>query len=258
MKHTIVLITGWACPPGRLAPLAQQLETALGAEVVCLDVLHLPRSAGRREPGDIPSTYAVRLNEHIQNVPGHALLVGWSMGGMIALEQAACFPDEVAGVVLIGSTARFCRGHDYPHGQSALRVQAMIGGLKLAPDRTLSRFYRECAHPLKLDEATGEQYVNEAMAYEPGQLNDGLKYLLASDLRDLTSNIEAPALILHGQEDAIIPCAAAEWLNTELHESRFIEYAGMGHDLPVRMPAKLAGHIAGFFNGERARESRAR
>jgi len=250
VKHTVVLITGWACPPQRIAPLAHQLETRLEVKVVCLDLLDLHHPSQPGGSRDMPSPYTVRLNKHIQHIPGSALLIGWSMGGMIALEQAACFPDEITGVVLIGSTVRFCRSHDWPHGQSALRVQAMMGGLKIAPGRTLSRFYRECAHPLILDKATGETYVNEAMVYDPDQLHDGLKYLSASDLRDLTSNIEVPTLLLHGREDAIIPCSAAEWLHSKLDGSRFTEFAGMGHDLPVRMPEELAEEIAGFVNGD--------
>src|SRR3989338_9239224 len=43
-------------------------------------------------------------------------LIGWSMGGMIALQAAALSREKIKGLVLVSTTPKFVSAPDYPHG----------------------------------------------------------------------------------------------------------------------------------------------
>ena len=55
--------------------------------------------------GSVPSAYAVALASRLARQKHPTILVGWSMGGIVALETAIHFPELVRRLVLISSCA---------------------------------------------------------------------------------------------------------------------------------------------------------
>ena len=53
-------------------------------------------------------------------------------------------------------------------------------------------------------------------------------------------------LQVHGSEDASIPIAAGRKLSSRLEETRFAAFEGVGHDVHVEAPARLAETIDRF------------
>lgn len=62
---------------------------------------------------------------------------------------------------------------------------------------------------------------------------------------ELVRRIQAPTLILHGQDDPLIPVAAAHDLHRRIPGSRIELIPGWGHDLPEPLWPRLAQSVAG-------------
>ncbi len=158
-------------------------------------------------------------------------LVGWSLGGMLAMRLALAWPERVGALALVASTPRFRMGADWPHGcedawfddfRRALDGDARLGerffllmlrgaGLSRARMRALSREVLDKAHPP----------AREA-------LEIGLDWLAREDLRAEIARLRQPALVIHGRDDAIVPEEAGRWLAAHLPDARLAMIGG-GH-----------------------------
>ena len=107
--------TGSGSPTVVLEPGAGAMSSALGwiTPAVARDTrvcVYDRAGRGWSEPADTPqdgAQIATDLHTLLQrgNVPGPYVLAGHSFGGLYALTFAARYPDEVAGMVLVDSTA---------------------------------------------------------------------------------------------------------------------------------------------------------
>lgn len=61
--------------------------------------------------------------------------------------------------------------------------------------------------------------------------------------------LQLPTLILHGQDDPLVPVAAAHDLQRQIPHARLHVIPGMGHDLPAALLPRLQGLILGHVSG---------
>ncbi|MHB8968903.1 MAG: alpha/beta fold hydrolase [Pirellulaceae bacterium] len=164
--------------------------------------------------------------------------VGWSLGGMRLLEMAATAGKNVSGLVLIGSTARFCLAQDYPTGVPAATVQRMRQRLARQRGLVLDGFARLLFEP---------DPVPAGFVADVGQaetvLQDGLRYLQETDLRPALAHVRIPVLILHGRQDRVVPVGAAEYLAGSLSSATLQVLDVGGHCLPLTRPEVLGTAI---------------
>ncbi|MBI9019857.1 MAG: alpha/beta fold hydrolase [Verrucomicrobia bacterium] len=212
MKPSLTLITGWAHGTESLQPLAEQLSTEFDVRIL---------------------TGAQVLAE--KKIPDADFVIGWSMGGMLAIEY---LPARCKKLVLISSTARFCAAENYPCGVPEKVLRRMIVQLKRDPGTVLAEFYKNVSHP--------HPPKPGSCAYE--HLAEGLDYLRTADLREKVPTIGNPVLLLHGEEDLIIPPAASDWLAQHLPTARSVRLAGEGHQPD---PLAIAPHIRHFLTPEK-------
>ena len=103
----IVLLHGWGAGAGAWNDVARQLAPKFRVHNVNL-------------PGYGTSTAvlcSVYLERHSQcvgcGVARPTAVCGWSLGGHLAMEWALDAPAQVERLVLVASTPRFCRAHDW-------------------------------------------------------------------------------------------------------------------------------------------------
>jgi pimeloyl-[acyl-carrier protein] methyl ester esterase len=217
---SLILITGWAHSAISLKPLAAGLASCFSVHCV--------------SPHDLKGSDYVRgLITLIEEQTIPVILAGWSMGGMIALQAAAMRPNLVSHLVLISSSARFCSAPDYPCGQAPGKIQSLIAGLERVPERMLGRFYDQSCAPERTNPAARENFIVNAMRFGTPELIRGLDHLALSDLRPLIRQTKTLTLLIHGDADSIIPCAASEYLAKHHPSARLILKNGAGHNLPV-------------------------
>lgn len=214
MASSVLLVHGWAATPAVWPP---QL---------------LPPQA-HVHPWTTPDAALLQaqLRELYQRSGSPVHLIGWSTGGMLALEAAASCPEAVARLVLIGSTARFTQAADYDAGLPAAVVRQLSRRLQRDPGEALDSFYRLMFAPAedRWQEPFLAASAHWASRLAPAQLQAGLAYLAQQDLRPLLPRLTVPALILHGQEDRICPVAAAHHLAQHLPQAKQFTLPAAGH-----------------------------
>jgi pimeloyl-[acyl-carrier protein] methyl ester esterase len=220
----LVLIHGWAMHGGIFAPLTRALAAHFTVHLV--DLPGHGRSP-ERDGGFDPRACAARL---VQRVPG-ALWVGWSLGGLVAMEAARQHPSAVRALVPIAANPRFVLGEDWPHGVAHAVFSGFAEGLRGDWRRTLERFL--ALETLGSERATQELRELKSHLFERGEpalsvLEAGLDVLDRYDLRDALPMLPMPSLWVAGRRDRLVPPGAMRWAAQRAPDARYLELPG-GH-----------------------------
>lgn len=241
----VILISGWATRADSLFPLGDDLSQTASVHTVSLhDLPGLIKTDG---DDDRVSQYASGLLSYIQNLKGRCIVAGWSTGAIVALETAAYYQNQIAGIVMINGTARFCTDRSYEFGRPEVIPRAMSQALSIAGHTVLTGFFTDVFSPFVPDGDEISKSVEAALGIDVKELKAGLKYLREVDLRDRLKNIAVPSLIIHGREDAIVPLGAGQYLADNIAGSEYVICDNVGHDLPLRYPGKVKRVIRGFI-----------
>ena len=108
----MVLLHGWALHAGVFAPLVEALEDRF-----TLHLVDLP-GHGRSRSSDIP-LQADACARAIAAATPPAVWLGWSMGGLIALNAAYKLPEQVQALVMLCSSPCLVRKPDWKYAVSA-------------------------------------------------------------------------------------------------------------------------------------------
>jgi pimeloyl-[acyl-carrier protein] methyl ester esterase len=191
-----------------------------------------------------------QLQDVLEVLPGRCVLLGWSLGGKLALELAARHPARVAALVLVSATPRFTQSADWPHGMDAGSMRAFRTVLEQDWQQTLNDFLwlqlRGSRH------AEAAQRVLEAAlagqgAPHPEALRNGLDLLGTLDLRARASQVIQPTLLVSGQHDRVTPPGASRWLVQAMPHAGHREVPRAGHAPFVSHPAEVAAALREFL-----------
>jgi len=161
------------------------------------------------------------------------LLVGWSLGGMLAMQLALAYPERISRLVLVGTTPRFTAAEGWAHGCDPALLDGFATCAASQSAKTMSRFFALMFHGDALPRSQFNAIAREAVDrdHPPSRagLEAGLSLLRDLDLRDLAAGINQPTLIMHGVGDAVIPVGAGEWLASTLPATSLHLFEGCGH-----------------------------
>jgi pimeloyl-[acyl-carrier protein] methyl ester esterase len=222
----LVLVHGWGLHGGIWGDLPARL-----AEHFRVTTLDLPGHGRSREVnGDLTlDAYTDRVSEIC---PGAAVWLGWSLGGLVALNAARRHPRTVAKLVLVGATPKFVQAPDWPHAMPAGMFADFAGSLRQDYRATLLRFLSLQVGGKESARSQLKQLRAEMFAHgepQPAALAAGLAILEHTDLRALLADIQVPALVVHGSHDRLAPLAAGEYLAAQLPQARLLCLDGAGH-----------------------------
>jgi len=157
------------------------------------------------------------------------ILIGWSYGGRVIADYLSVYGDEaIAGIVLVGAISLMGVPPSEQFGNPAIRA---IWRELLSPDDAVARtgferFSRFCfAAPVAdADIAAMAEVSLRLPAHARGAM---LKRTL--DSAPVWAAYRKPALIVHGEADAIVLPAAADWHASRLPQAVSKRYPGIGH-----------------------------
>lgn len=229
----VCVLPGWGFSPAVFSRLRSALPRDWQYEEIPLAPL----------PAEPLIEWGKRLADGIS--PGTVAL-GWSLGAQLAL-AAACRGAPFSAIVALAASPRFCATEDWKAGLAASTVDTFCRDWELAPEKTRKRF-------LAL-QALGDAKRSELLAaLEPAKLpldspglGDALAALARGDLRAQTGAIKAPTLLIHGEADALMPVAAAQWLATHLPDAKLHVLPKCGHAPHLSQPENVAQFIARFL-----------
>jgi pimeloyl-ACP methyl ester carboxylesterase len=220
--HHLTLIPGLASD----ATLFQDLWAALAARHrVHLSDVHF-------RFGTIPEMATALLNES----PGAQVLVGSSMGGMIALEAQRQAPDRVQALVLLGSSARA----DTPE-MIALRTNACELFEQGRMDEVLRANVAMAFHPANVARpGLVDSYLNFVRRAGAAQLvRQNRAVMQRVDSRPLLASVRCPTLVVCGEADLLTPPAHSREIAAAVPGARLEILPGCGHLLTMEQPDRV-------------------
>jgi pimeloyl-[acyl-carrier protein] methyl ester esterase len=142
------------------------------------------------------------------------VLVGWSMGALVALQACSEISDRLAGLVLVSATPRFTASDDFLYGLADNEARGMRLKVQRNSQRALEGFYSRLFAPGELESCANAAEITQLLAAidspETDAILAALDALVAADMRQLLPFIALPTLIMHGGQDRIcLPEAAA-------------------------------------------------
>jgi pimeloyl-ACP methyl ester carboxylesterase len=192
------------------------------------------RAGWMRNVRDLAATQQWLLEELAIDRP---VLVGCGFGGWVAAEMASLSPRHFDGLVLAGAMGvkpktgeildqAILNHEDYVragfHDQT--RFDAVFGS---EPDSDL------------LEQWDIHRETTFRIAWKPYMYNPALPHLLGG--------VKAPALIVWGDGDRVVPVECAELYRQSLPDSRVVILAGCGHFIDLERPQELAGLVTAFL-----------
>ena len=162
-------------------------------------------------------------------------LVGLGFGGWIAAEMATMGPKAFRRVVLVGAM-----GIKPERGEIADQaILSYIDYVRLgfADERTVEKIFGDLPTPL-LEQWDLNREMTFRIAWKPYMYNPGLPYLLGG--------VTAPALVVWGREDRIVPLECGERYAKSMAHARLDVLEGAGHFVEMEKPAELAKLVTTF------------
>jgi pimeloyl-ACP methyl ester carboxylesterase len=166
---------------------------ALGDEFHCI----APDLPGHGLAADVPFTLAGAADAVARTIEteagGPAIVVGLSLGGYVAMEVAARWPDRVAGLVLAGATAE-------PVGPRSLAFDGLAWIFETVDPGWLTRlnvwFFRRRYPP-----AIAEPIIAGGFHFAGGAV--AVRSLVGERYRPRLAGFRGPTLILNGEFDFV-------------------------------------------------------
>ena len=224
MKPTLVFLHGWGQSARVWFAQAEHFS-----ERFDLHFLNLPGHSG------VPDAAADDWVEVLANkLPQQSsILVGWSLGGIMAMQIALKYAERVAALALISTTPSFCMREGWTDGASSELLEGFRAGAAAQEAKTLSRFFALMLHGDELPRSAFNRLAREAVdkAHPPSRagMQAGLEILSDTDLRHEVGRIDKPVLLMHGEQDAIVPHAAGKYLADHIDQARLESLSPCGH-----------------------------
>jgi pimeloyl-ACP methyl ester carboxylesterase len=165
-------------------------------------------------------------------------LTGHSFGGAIVLLYALMYPQDLKGIVIIGSGARL-----RVHPTFLTPCEEAIKGNSYQWYQLVQEMYRSTPEDYRKEMVEKQKTIGPA-----AMLND---FLCCDrfDIMDRVHEIKMPALIIAGESDVMTPVKYANYLGTKIADSKVMTVPQAGHFVFAEKPQVVNKAIEDFVEG---------
>lgn len=178
------------------------------------------------------------------------VVMGWSLGGLAALEAVRSGLVRPRGLVLLATPPSFLARPTYAAGLAPAALDGFRAGLADDPVATLRRFYalqfRGDRAPRSLWAPAPARERSLAAEADPAVLAAWLDVLAAADLTGDPPALDLPTLVVHGAEDAVVDPAAVDFFRACGPRVTGHIIDGAGHAPHIAHPEETGKRIDDF------------
>jgi pimeloyl-ACP methyl ester carboxylesterase len=203
-----------------------------------------------RGPGSITAASmaedASALLEALDVPRAHAM--GWSLGSAVVQELAIAHPEQVASAVLYATWGR-CDGYQrsmlsalrLPYAVRDIEAALAVAGLAFSPEILDRPDFAQLMEPMLPAFPQNEEQM--AVTVEQWDAD------LALDTLDRVGGIEAPTLVVVGEQDLLTPPRQAKAVADAIPKARFELVTGPGssHGMHIERPDDLLRIVTEFL-----------
>lgn len=183
------------------------------------------------------------------SLPAGSILCGWSLGAMLAVAAAARAPEKIAGLVLVAGTASFVQREGWTQAMAPATLAQFADSVATDVEAVLPRFVGNFNRGDERARAVTRELLELADPRPAAAaLLTGLAWLRDVDLRAAAPRVAAPALLIHGERDSLMPLPAAEALAALLPRARLAALPGCAHAPFISDPAAFRSALAAFLH----------
>lgn len=219
--------------------------------VVTLDLPGHGRTKGGPRPVTIEKM-GRSLDEFINKLGLRGInLLGWSMGGSVAMEYIKSAGDcNLRSLVLVETSPKLVNEEDWKGGlfrgdYTRKMAEGDLGRIREKYDLFSEEFMRKMAPGLdkeNLDIAIGGMKKNS-----PEVMAEVWESMILSDLRDLPGKVSVPSLVISGQESTFYGPESGIEMAGMFREGRHLAIRG-GHLCPVENPVQFNRVVKDFVS----------
>lgn len=237
----IVLLHGWGSSSQSWLPLIPALQDF--ANIIAIDLPGFGASA------EVPEFTLDTVVELIAaQLPKKCVLIGWSLGGMLAVQIAARYPQHISRLITLAANAKFVASRDYETAMPLAVNRQFNKGFAADPQTTLKLFAG-----LTVQGDVNERVLLKKMRTLPAteSINanwlQALELLTRSDNREAFASLVQPGLHLLAEKDTLVPVSAAQSLS-ELNARQLVQViSGASHALHWSQPNLVTEQIKIFL-----------
>jgi len=169
-----------------------------------------------------------------------SILVGYAMGGSIALEAALRAPERVVALVVVNSGARVRVSPD------------LFRRLEADSTEGVKFIWTNAAGRLSDPEVIATM-IDASLQLDRKTVTADFEVVNRWDALNRVSGIRVPTLVVAGSDDRFTPPKYAEYVASQVPNAALRIIEGAGHIVPLEAPAELADEILRFIDNVRAR-----
>jgi pimeloyl-[acyl-carrier protein] methyl ester esterase len=241
MKKRLVMLHGFGCDSRVFASIGTKLSKDY--DVWMVDI------PGHGQTKEDFRSFHYSAYTILHALEGHLkspyALLGWSMGGQIALEMHEQDPKLIESLILVSSTPKFVASEDFEKGMNKAVFNKFRKGLKENLEKTMSDFYSL----MFSDNENGSLYLSNLQSQTPSQITlmDSMDSFEKYDERKFLPKISVPTLIITGDKDKVIDYKASVFMSKEIKGSMVRILKGAGHAPHLTRERELIDEISKFI-----------
>lgn len=250
-EQQIVLIHGWGMNRGVWQGIVEQLLLSIDLDILCLD---LPGYAGSAKiEGENSLDEMAYLLEQQIDKSKEIVLIGWSLGGLVAIALANRLKLRVSSLVLLSSTPKFTQSSDWPCAVEQKIFNNFAKQLVNDYQKVIQRFIAITVMGSPTAKQDRKNLIQALESIQAGTeqdktvLEQGLNVLLETDYRQTLLDLKTPVFLVLGDRDTLVPLAAMETIaqakQAKNHQCSLITIHGAGHAPFISHQKECINHL---------------